>query len=423
MNKDRYGLVLTTTSAIAAEKYQLALDSSLAGNAFSEKWFEEALALDQTFALALSANAEIALSRGKTSQAALLIKRALNLSKNASQREKQHIQIIATLMDGKSELALKKIEEHVKDFPNDAYLVSKAVGGFGLYAFNGKLNHPEKRLDFMNALKDAYGNDWWFLSLYSFALVETFQIKEARKAVELSLSLNLRNGHAAHSFAHVCYESGQTKECIDFVSEWVKGYEREAHLYGHIHWHWALSEMSNGNLSKAHQIYDEHLKPSVSLGDALGLIADAASIDWRASVLGFKFLEEAEKLELQKYVLKHKNLNGAIFGEAHLALIYADRNLNNESGKLFDIMNKRYQQTNRPMYKMMQTLIAGVNAFAQEDYLTCIDQLSNARKDFIRLGGSNAQRELFEETLLRAYLKLGKTDKVKELVETKLHKH
>jgi hypothetical protein len=422
MIKDRYGLAVSTTSLPAAEKYFKAMDSALAGNAFSEKWFEEAALIDPTFALAQIVHAENLLLQGKKEEAIVFKNKALGLSIQSTEREQQHIAIVAMLMNGKSNAALAAIVNHVKKYPTDALLVAKAVGGFGLFAFSGEVGSNQQRLQFMNTLAPAYGNDWWFLSMHAFAYVELFHFKEAKEKVEQSLQLYYRNGHAAHSYSHVCYEMGQNTECIRFASQWLQGYEREAHLYGHIHWHWALSELANENFEKVNELYQQHLCPTIAMGGAVGLIADAAALQWRSQLKGFNLLEYEQNKSLQKYSIDNNNMADILFGEAHLALVFTQPNLALERENLVSAIKNRHQKDAHPKYAMMLNLIEGVTAFANENYQLAATLLAAANPQLARLGGSHAQRDLFEDTLIQSYLMLGNTIQATTLIDARIHR-
>lgn len=422
MYKDRYGLAVTTDSSAAAQKYFQAMDSHLAGNAFSEKWYHDATLLDPQFALANIAHAANLYAQGKKIEGQLYRQKAMESLPYITLREKQHIHIMNLLIDGRSTEGLQAIIAHVKVFPLDALLVSAAVGGFGLFSFNGECENNQQRLHFMESLKSTYGLDWWFLSLYAFSLVEVFDIKQARLFSEQSLKLNWRNGHAAHSFTHVCYESGLTQECIDFTSNWVVGYERDAHLYGHIHWHWALSELALGDFEKTKKIYDEHLQPSVSLGDAMGTLADAISLQWRAMLNGKSLLTDSGINDLTKYAETNRNLNGVLFGEAHLGVLYAHQNIDQNYQQMLQEFEMRNTANPHAKFSMMTNLLKGIKAYAEQDYNLSISLLKNNLPEFARLGGSNAQREFINDTLIQAYLKVGNQEAIQQIVDQKLHR-
>ena len=61
-------------------------------------------------------------------------------------------------------------------------------------------------------------------------------------------------------------------------------------------------------------------------------------------------------------------------------------------------------------------------AFAEGDYAGCARILEPMSKDVARIGGSGAQREIVEDTLLVALMRAGETLKAKELLDRRLHR-
>ena len=67
--KDRYGLLLTTSSANSADSYVEGLDLLLEQGYGADEKFQQAIEWDPGFAIALSGLAIMELLQGKTSQA------------------------------------------------------------------------------------------------------------------------------------------------------------------------------------------------------------------------------------------------------------------------------------------------------------------------------------------------------------------
>ena len=61
-----------------------------------------------------------------------------------------------------------------------------------------------------------------------------------------------------------------------------------------------------------------------------------------------------------------------------------------------------------------------MRAFAAGDYAETIVLLEPLREAVVRIGGSNAQREVFEDTLLEAYLRSGQPERAAPLLKARL---
>ena len=68
----------------------------------------------------------------------------------------------------------------------------------------------------------------------------------------------------------------------------------------------------------------------------------------------------------------------------------------------------------------MLPLVQGLNAFAQEDYQEAVQYLGPLESQLVRIGGSHAQREVFEDTILEAYLRAGELDSAEAMLQKRL---
>jgi hypothetical protein len=67
-------------------------------------------------------------------------------------------------------------------------------------------------------------------------------------------------------------------------------------------------------------------------------------------------------------------------------------------------------------------LCRGIQAFAEGDNDRAIELMEPAMPDLVRIGGSHAQRELWEDTLIVACLRAGRGDKAAKMISDRLHR-
>ena len=65
-------------------------------------------------------------------------------------------------------------------------------------------------------------------------------------------------------------------------------------------------------------------------------------------------------------------------------------------------------------------LMEGISAFAQGDYAQSAALLKGVQPQLPRIGGSHAQHEVFEDTLLEAYLRAEQYDDAQTLLQARL---
>lgn len=417
---DRYGNALGTSSPAAARHYNDGMDRYLSGGAGHEAAMEAAATADEGFALAHVALARFNQFRGRMREATAGARRARELAAGITRREQQHIEVIATAIEGQPMRALALVKEHVQDYPTDAFVTAQASGVYGLIGFGGSTGRNEEQLDLLAPLAPAYGDDWWYLTTLAFAENECFLHDRAREHVERSLQLEWRNGHAAHTMAHVSFETGDVHEGAGFLAEWRQGYDRQAQMHGHLAWHHALFELLQGSLDTVDTLYRQELSPGSSTSTALGLIADAASLLWRRDLAGEAL--DGDWAELRDFAATAFQRPGMMFADVHCALAYAAAGDDARLGTLIDQLRERAAAGKIAGGEVVPALAEAIAAFSHDDFARCITILEPLQPQVIRVGGSHAQREVFEDTLLEAYCRAGRFEAAEELLKERVER-
>ena len=89
-------------------------------------------------------------------------------------------------------------------------------------------------------------------------------------------------------------------------------------------------------------------------------------------------------------------------------------------GKLLDGLNDAADRGHTTAGTVVAPVVEALSAFGQGDYESAAEGLSNVRDLLVSLGGSNAQRDVFEETLVEARLRAGQTEEALELLRERL---
>lgn len=416
---DRYGLPLSTTSQEAATHYIAGVDAALAHSYGSQTALEEALASDPHFAMAHIALARGLQYEGKIPEARTSKARALACLEGVSQRERQHVTAMAVAIDGNGPEALALIREHIKDFPRDALLLKQADGPFGLIGFGGSQQRLQENFALLESVAPAYGDDWWFLSAYAFAHNELGQHATARRLAQRSLELHPHSGHTAHTLAHIFFETGDYQGGAEFLIPWLPGFSRQGQIFSHLVWHLALFELGCGRPERVQTLYDETIRPTVCPGSPLITLCDAAALLWRYDLYGLE-RPPGSRQEIAAFVQANFPRPGITFGDIHCAFAYAAAGETAALEYLEEQLQERLQQGKLAAGEVVVALIRGIMAFARGDYREAAALLAPMAEQVVRIGGSNAQREVVEDTLLQAYLRAGDTAPAIHLLQKRL---
>jgi hypothetical protein len=419
MHRDRYGLPASTSSSLALDAYVEGVDRLLSANAGAEQSFDRALAADPAFALAHAGRARILQLQGRMPDAREAAARARGLAGGLTARERGQVEALGIAVDGDAPRALAAIREHLREFPRDAMALAPATGVYGLIGFSGRQDRNEVLASLLDSLAADYGDDWWFQSAHGFALTEARGWAAGAPLVERSLAREPRNAHGAHAWAHVCYERGTEGEGRTFVEAWLPGYPRDAQLHCHISWHLTLFELALGEPARAWDIYLDSIRPGVSRSAAMGTLVDSASLLWRRELAGGERDPQQWK-DVAAFASRAFPRIGLGFADAHCAVAYAAAGDGTALEEWIAELRRADAEGRLLAGSALPRVAEGFEAFARGDHEETIRLLAPAVDQFVRIGGSRAQRDLFENTLLAAYWRTGRVAAAAGLLERRL---
>jgi tetratricopeptide (TPR) repeat protein len=411
---DRYGLPVSTGSAVAAERFQDGMDRLLSYGAGAEQSFAAALQADDGLALAHAGVALIAVVQGDAAAARAATARARETVGGATRRERQHVEAVSALVAGETARGLALVDEHVREFPRDALLVNQAGSAIG---FAGARDREERRLAFIERLAPAYGDDWWFHSALAFTYHEVDRHAESRRLSERSLQQYPGNANASHNLAHVSFETLDTDAGAAFLDDWMAGYDRAASFHCHLAWHQAMFALHRGRYAHALAIFERDILGAVN--PRLAMI-DGSALLWRFKLDGQPEAPGAWRrlADLAERVSRP----GFVFGEVHSALAYAACGDDAALARLIDGLRALDARGHPIAGPVALPMAQGVAAFVAGDHAGALSHLEPIEAEFHRVGGSHAQWELFEETMVTCYLALERFDDALRLVRRRLQR-
>jgi len=414
--QDRFGLPLSTGSAAAAERYVDGIDRVLSAAVDAELSLMDAISADEGFAMAHAALAPRLQLQGKTDAAKASAARARELTGGLTRRERQHVEVIATAVNGDSPRALALAREHLAEFPRDGAILQQASS---LIAGSGARDRREQRLALHERLAPQYGDDWWFLGSHGFACHELDLFEQSRTLSERSLELCPQNSNASHNLAHVFYETSDHTGGVDFLGGWLAGYAWRAPFHCHLSWHLALFELTLGHYRRAMEIYERDITPA--LVESRTTLEDAASLLWRCELYG---CAEAPLPwgAVRDLAARATARAGVAFADVHAAFAYAAVCDEAALGRLIDALRELEARGNGLAGGVVLPLVQGIGAFGQGEYEAAIRLLEPIAGQFVRVGGSHAQREVFEDTLLEACLRAGRFEQAESLLRERLNR-
>ena len=407
MLADRYGLPVSTSSEAARVAYMAGCDCVLSAAHGDALYLGKAIEADPDFALAHAALARGRFLLADVPGARTAAHRARELARHATPREQSHINALCLAIEGNPVDALEATLAHLAEHPRDAMVAAPATGVFGLIGFSGRAAREPEQVEFLETLRPHLADDWWFQSVYAFALEEIGRLDEAFEHIERSMAANPKNAHGAHIKAHVLYELGEDGTALRYLDTWLPTYPREGLMHCHLSWHVALFALMVGDSERAWRTYRKQVHPGGAWGPALNVATDAPAFLWRAELAGHPRQESAWK-EVHEYAHKSFPRAGIGFVDVHRALTAIAIDDADTIARVVKELEERAASGRSPAGDVVPRLAKGLAAYGRGDWSAAIAALEAARTATVRIGGSRAQRDVIENTLLAAYLKAGR---------------
>lgn len=249
----------------------------------------------------------------------------------------------------------------------------------------------------------------YVLGMHAFALEETGEPAAAERLGRAAVAAEPADLWAGHAVAHVLEGAGRAAEGLAWTAG-MAGHLAAGGSFGrHVHWHSALFHLHLGQADAALALYDQaiHDRPAEDVRD----FANAASLLWRLEAQGLAVGQERWDA-LAAIAARRAGEPGLAFIDLHhvLALGAAGRRaelaeklvaLRRRAAERADTQARIVAECGLPAAEGIAEALSGNPAAA-------VDRLLSVRRRWQAVGGSAAQRDLFERVLIDACLASGR---------------
>ncbi len=415
MLTDSYDLPISTRSLTARDAYVQGLDRLLTQYPGIGEAFDRAIAADPGFAIAFIGRAQACLLQGDAPGAREAVAAAEALAPGTTPREASQIAFFRILLGGRVDRALAALEAHIDQWPRDALVLNLTANPNGLLGSCGEVGQKARLVALMNRLAPHYGEGWWFASAHAMALNEDGQHAAARPRIERSFAQRPESAWVAHAKAHLCYEEGETDAARDFLRGWLKTYPSGGVLHGHLHWHLALGELEAGDGPAALTLFRSAVSLQGHSGVARQKLQDAVSFLWRYELAGHP-RDDAAWQALHVFALETFPHAGVAFADMHVVLAQAVAGDCAALEARIREMSALEREGRYPSGPVIPALSRAFLAFERCDFDAVIETLEPLLTQSERIGGSRAQTDLVEFTLLRACAAAGRTEDLRRIL-------
>jgi hypothetical protein len=255
---------------------------------------------------------------------------------------------------------------------------------------------------------------WGYVQgMHAFGLEENADYQQALARGQAALDHNPRDVWSVHAIAHVHEMRGAHRDGLAFLTatapDWASSY-----FAGHNWWHRGLYHLELGETGEALALYDARIRARRST-EWLDLI-DAAALLWRLALYGADLGDRAAQLAGDIAPV----LDSApvyVFNDWHAVMALGLDGRHDRSRRVLADCAQLATGTNRAAAdRAGLALMGGFSAFAAGRYGDALDQLIDIRDAAAAAGGSHAQRDIIDLTLIAAARRSGQTSLVRALV-------
>ena len=375
-----------------------------------------ALARDSSFALGAAAIAALFLVggfRADHAEVKAALKAARAGARRINPRERLHLEAVETWAEGRLRDAAAVYEEILVEHPTDALALRLAQDAYFLMGQSAAMRDSAARV--WPHWRDDDPLTSFVLGARAFGLEETGDYAGAEAAAREALARNPADAWAAHALAHVFEMTGRPEEGAAFLQGSRADWGAAHFMAGHNGWHLALYLIDLGRIDEALAGFDRHMRPALFNDAALDRI-DAAALLWRLELEGVDV--GARWAPVRKAWAAHIHDHALAFNDLHLALALAgEPKLAQMLRDSLDAFGQEAEGDNAlVMAQVGRPLIDAMLEFAQGHYTEAVERILPLRYETWRIGGSHAQREIVDLTLLAAAERAGEAKLARALI-------
>jgi tetratricopeptide (TPR) repeat protein len=333
-------------------------------------------------------------------------------------REAAHVAALAAWVEGDLAGTTARWEAIAAEHPRD--ILALKLGQYGRF-YSGESERMRDVLAGALPAWDAGVPGYGFvLGCHAFGLEETGDYAAAERAGREAVERNPADIWAAHAVAHVFEMTGRPREGIAWVDRLQSDWAECNNFAYHAFWHRCLFLIELGELDRVLELYDREVRPE-STDDLLD-ISNAVALLWRLEQAGVDVGSRWE--ELADRAQGHLDDHLLVFGDVHYLMALAATGRADHAARMVESMERYAAESGESEAAVVGepglALVQGVLAHRRGDYAKAIEELLPVRDTIRRIGGSHAQRDLFEEMLIDSVLRAGRFDQAKALLTDRL---
>ena len=317
----------------------------------------------------------------------------------ADARERAHIEAVGLMADGRWRAAGRVLEDLSIEYPRDA-LALQAGHLTDFFVGDSRMLHDRiaRALPHWSASMPGYHA---VLSMQAFGLEETGRYARAEKMGRQAVELQPRDGWGQHAVAHVLEMQNRRREGLGWMRSNAAAWSEGSFFAVHNWWHTALFHLGLDEVDEVLALFDGPVAGGQSVL-ALDLI-DACALLWRLQLRGIDVGTRWEPVA-DRWAPMASAGNYA-FNDMHAMMAFAMAGRSADAQAVLEAQAAAAEADDDNadfMLEVGHAATRAVKAYADGDFAATVQLLRPIRNKAHRFGGSHAQRDLLDQTLIDA---------------------
>ncbi len=332
--------------------------------------------------------------------------------------ERAHIEAMACLIEGHWHDAGRILEDVAIDHPRDP-LALQAGHLIDFYTGSSRMlrDRIARALPAWDARMPGYHA---ILGMHAFGLEETGLYDRAEAEGRRAVEIEPRDGWSQHAVAHVMEMQGRQRDGLRWMRDNPDAWSRESFFCVHNWWHVALFHLDLCEIDEVLILFDAPIygKRSQVVLD----MVDASALLWRLHLRGVDVGDRWQPVA-DAWAPIAASGNYA-FNDAHAMMAFVGAGREDAVRDVFEAQARALAGScDNAMFTrdVGAPLAHAIHAFGAGKYGRVVDLLRPVRIIASRFGGSHAQRDLIDLTLLEAAIRDGRRSMARALAAERLN--
>ncbi|XP_056137450.1 tetratricopeptide repeat protein 38 [Lampris incognitus] len=338
----------------------------------------------------------------------------LAATQDITPRERLHVKAMELFSLGNFPRACDVWEEILVEHPTDLLALKFAHDGY--FYMGAQTQMRDSVIRVLPHWKPCMPLFSYLKGLHSFGLLETHFYEQAEEVAKEGLAMTPEDAWCVHSVAHVHEMKGEVEKGLKFMETTEKDWQGCDMLACHNYWHWALYYVEKGQYEAALTIFDEQVSRSCKATGAMLDTVDACSLLYRLQMEGVCVKDRWR--ELEQVTLPHRDDHVTLFNDLHFLMVSLGAEDTCNTQRLLEGLREMAKE---PGENYQHQLVEGIGVpmcqalmeYDQGNYSRAVELLCPIRYRMVKIGGSDAQRDIFNQLLIHAAMKSAKKHHLK----------